>query len=619
MNFTRIQSETEKPFAIDFCLIEADGAHPKALDRLSAEEVFEVLEISHISDAMSRIGRPDPGHPLLGSGDVFYNAYDTEFSHSLDGSLGVLSYQFYCAGIGGDLAVICYPNSTAIEDRLGIAEMLSEVIRIALMTGCLIAPPKHHVLIGFSLRSDLAVTSDLPFYKRQLSNVGGKVVTAGGPVDFEIVHQVKDLRRLMTPPSLSLRQGKTAYLISTRFVDIALHAAPRVSLAKIGKSLGLEKLDLERDLPGYTKARMDLVKEDHFDYFRLYGVTDCEICLRYWIRILAFAQEVVGVDDVPVSAGALAVQLCLKTMREGGFDYETVFDIYEKEVLDWQVTQKGPRRQKQMVIGGDRAFHEHFAIMGFHGGRNECYWVGPVEPDMWIDFDMIGAYTTGLVVFRRICFRLSFETCFLKDFLGDVVGVAWVEFYYPKPVRYPCLPVRSEKRGLIYPLSGRTYATAPELELAHAQGAKIRILRGVVWPWEETPEDERIFEPFVRKIRELRKAYQHDAVFEEYAKLLGNSVYGKTAQSLRDSNAFDISLLDSKKIGPSALTNGVIAAHVTGFVRAVLGEIIHRIPEHRTVLSATTDGFLTNAREDEIDLSGPLCQRFLGLCERVES
>ena len=48
-----------------------------------------------------------------------------------------------------------------------------------------------------------------------------------------------------------------------------------------------------------------------------------------------------------------------------------------------------------------------------------------------------------------------------------------------------------------------------------------------------------------------------------------------------------------------------------------MGEILHRIPQDRTVVSATTDGFLTNARYEEIDLSGPLCRMFGDLRERI--
>ena len=619
MEFIRTQSETEKPFQIDYCLIEGDGNHPKALGRLTPEEANEALAKSHIAEAIARIGHEDPSEPLLGTGDVFYNAYDAEWTEIAPGVLGVLSYQFYASGPGGDLAVICYPNSMAIEDRLSLAEMMGEVMRLALATGCLLSIPAEQVLIGFSTRSDLAVTSDLPGYKQRLTNVGGKVATAQGGIDFEIVHKLKDVQRLMTPPALIVRQGEISHTVSTRIVDISLHAPPRAALADLGEVLGIEKLNLERDLPGYFKSQMQLVKNDHFDYFRDYGIRDSEIALRYWLRIVAFAKEVVGVDDAPVSAGALAVQYCRGTMTEAGLDYASLFDVHEKEVIEWDVSTGRRRTRKRMVVGGDRAFHEQFAIEGFHGGRNECYTCGPSEVDQWIDVDMIGAYTTGMVSVRRIAFRKSFETRRLKDFLGDVLGVAWIEFRYPKPVQYPGLPVRSDERGLIYPLAGQTYATAPEIALAVRQGCKIVIRRGVIWPWEDDPDDVRIFEPFVRKIRALRKEYEHDAVFDEYAKLLGNSVYGKTAQSLRDRNAFELATLDSRKIGPSAITNAAISAHVTGFVRATIGEMLHGIPAHRTVVSATTDGFLANAREDEIDLSGPLCQRYIDLCRRVQA
>lgn len=619
MEFIRTESQTDKPFAIDYCLIEAEGKHPRALDQLADDEVLDALAENHIAEAIARIGRPDPGHPLLGTGDTFYGAYDAEWTPITDSVIGVDSYQFYFSGIGGDLAVICYPNSPAVDDRLTLAEMLGEVVRLALATGCLIAAPKALELAGFSLRSDLAVTADLPVYKRRLTNVGGKVATATGDIDFEIVHKLKDVKRMMTPPAVSIQQGEACFIISTRFVDIALHAPPRAALANLGESLGIKKLELEKDLPGYKKSCMSAVKRDHFDYFRHYGIRDAEITLLYWLRIIAFAKEVVGVDDPRVSSGALAVTYCLQSMEEAGLDYTALFDVHEKDVIEWDVSTGRRRTRQRMVVGGERAFHEHFAIEGFHGGRNECFQCGPSDLDQWIDVDLVGAYTTGMVSVRRIAFSQSFETRRLKDFLGDVLGVAWIDFSYEKPVRFPGLAVRSEERGLIYCLAGQTYATAPEIALAVSQGCTITIRRGVIWLWEDDPDDIRIFEPFVRKIRALRKGYAHDPVFEEYAKLLGNSVYGKTAQSLRDRKAFELATLESRKIGPSALTNAAIAAHVTGFVRAVIGELLHRIPAHRVVASVTTDGFLTNAREDEIDLSGTLCQRYLDLCRRVEA
>ncbi|WP_429054085.1 hypothetical protein [Aeromonas rivipollensis] len=74
----------------------------------------------------------------------------------------------------------------------------------------------------------------------------------------------------------------------------------------------------------------------------------------------------------------------------------------------------------------------------------------------------------------------------------------------------------------------------------------------------------------------------------------------------------------SKKIDRSAITNAYFAAHTTGIVRAVLSEILAAIPANKTVISATTDGLLTDATYEELDLSGPLCRRFQALGERLD-
>lgn len=328
---------------------------------------------------------------------------------------------------------------------------------------------------------------------------------------------------------------------------------------------------------------------------------------------------------LPVSAGALAVQLCRRTFEENGLDYEELFGLEEKTKTIWDPVRQ--RLTKKSIVEQDemRSFHEHFAIKCFHGGRNECLQVGFSELHysyetfrLAHDYDLIGAYPTGMVLIREINYAKSFQTQELAEFLGDVMGFALVDFDYPEDVKYPALPVRCDERGLLFPLQGRSYATAPELALAHAQGAKITILRGVIYPWKD-PDGKRIFAPFVREIRRLRKQYPKGSVSEQTAKLLGNSLYGKTGQGLRDKTAFDTHIMESLKVPHSGLTNAPIAALTTGFVRAVIGEILHRLPQHCKVFSVTTDGILTDAREDELDLSGPLCQRYLQLCEMVQS
>ncbi len=96
-------------------------------------------------------------------------------------------------------------------------------------------------------------------------------------------------------------------------------------------------------------------------------------------------------------------------------------------------------------------------------------------------------------------------------------------------------------------------------------------------------------------------------------------MYGKVCQSLRPKNVLDTRKVSSVRLKPSPITNPAIGAYVTGFIRAILAEILNRIPRERTVLSVTTDGFLSDVTEEEIAvcLTGLLCRRFQALCEEI--
>lgn len=209
---------------------------------------------------------------------------------------------------------------------------------------------------------------------------------------------------------------------------------------------------------------------------------------------------------------------------------------------------------------------------------------------------------------------------------------ALVDFSHKPDTRFPVFAVRVGDRGLVFPLRGTTYATAPEIKAAHDIGCDIQIRWGVILPWHkhEMPED-RLFYSFVKGVRTMRDDYKvaekkraaaagdsvQDLLEEQYVKLLGNSLTGKCSQGLRPKNVYDTRGAHSVKLQHSAITNPAIAAHITGFVRAVLAEILNRIPRHHVVVSATTDGFLSSAGEGDIDLSGDLCRRFQKLCDWV--
>ena len=121
-------------------------------------------------------------------------------------------------------------------------------------------------------------------------------------------------------------------------------------------------------------------------------------------------------------------------------------------------------------------------------------------------------------------------------------------------------------------------------------GADINVKDGYRVDW--IPGSIRLFEDIARQIGEIRaeaKAQQPpDLVLDKTVKEIVNSVYGKIAQSVagmriikdeRDQRrVFNTMYGMSDRLGPSAITNAMMAAYCTGLVRALLLETIGRLP-----------------------------------------
>jgi hypothetical protein len=132
-------------------------------------------------------------------------------------------------------------------------------------------------------------------------------------------------------------------------------------------------------------------------------------------------------------------------------------------------------------------------------------------------------------------------------------------------------------------LEGKSWCTGPELVVAIGMGAKIIPEGGYRVDW--IPGSIRLFEDIARQIGEIRveaKAQQPpDHVLDKTVKELVNSVYGKIAQSvagmriIQDDRSsrrrvFNTMYGTSDRLGPSAITNAMMAAYCTGLVRALL-------------------------------------------------
>jgi hypothetical protein len=143
--------------------------------------------------------------------------------------------------------------------------------------------------------------------------------------------------------------------------------------------------------------------------------------------------------------------------------------------------------------------------------------------------------------------------------------------------------------------------------LAQQLGAKIELLNGIILP---AADDIRPFEAFVVECTARRNQHEKGTLENLFWKEMTNGTYGKTAQGVREKKCFNSRTGDSLQLPPSKITNPFIAAFVTSFVRATLGEVLARLPPHVAVSNATTDGFLSTVTEEEVRAAegGRLCE-----------
>ncbi|HCH3385730.1 TPA: hypothetical protein NKU35_003447 [Vibrio parahaemolyticus] len=392
--------------------------------------------------------------------------------------------------------------------------------------------------------------------------------------------------------------------IKIKFYDTMLLAPTGQSLEAIGELLGLEKIKLPE---GYTKDRMGEFLENEPELFEQYAIRDAIIAVRYFEKYCQFCEEE-GLSGRPYTVGGVALNLYKESV---GQDLPKLFGQTQLKKEIYNETTGKFRTIKSYVSTDDKIISEEFVKRTYHGGVNSSHQIGPTAIRIWSDIDIKSCYTAILNNLRNLNYAKSFMSTNLDDFLHDIMGFARVEFSFPEDTQYPCLPVRTDKYGLVYPLEGESWCTAHELVVAKRAGATISIKQGVIIPWAE--DGEYVFRDFMKHVRQQRNYYKSigNVFYEKLWKEIGNSLYGKLAQGLRSNKTgYDIFLQYSKKLPPSAITNAYFASYTTGLARALMFEQIHSIAKTREINNITTDGYATTASLEDVDTSGPISQIF---------
>lgn len=558
---------------------------------------------------------------VISSDLTLYIGFDTEYVFNPETQQNdILSYQSYVVlPDNTGISNIIYPPDSQKKSRLSFKDFLFQTITPLLETGVITKWPGIINIYAHFIRADIASFANFwSDYKILLKGIRGTVSSFKNRYGIDFDEQQE--RRVKTEQIMFDKRTSPPRCSNVAFIDTLLITPGGMGLAECGELLGLPKLTIPAPY-SITNMREYLLGDRAG--FEAYALRDAEIAVRYALQVRNFCARELMIDRVPATIGAMAVSRFTKTLKENNMSPEVCLGTHIKTRELWLTEKQAFRTIKNPASVPSRELFETFPINCYHGGRNECFMMGVTPSDHWYDYDLAGAYTTGLLDILTPDYgniRLSKNP---DDYCGHVMGFALVTFRFPESVPYPSLPVRTDQYGLFFPLSGESWATAPEIELALSLGAEMTIHSGIIVPWicDTSPhnsESTSVFLPFVQQVRENRNRHIKGSLEEKFWKEIGNSLYGKLAQGLRAKTAFDTARGLNRSLPPSSVTQPFFAAHVTGFIRAVVGELMNALPSDSSVVSVTTDGFLTNCPLDKINMSGPLSSRFQSLCDIVD-
>lgn len=558
---------------------------------------------------------------VISSDLTLHIGFDTEYVFNPETRQNdILSYQSYVVlPDNTGISNIIYPPDSQKKSRLSFKEFLCQTITPLLETGVITKWPGIINIYAHFIRADIASFANFwSDYKILLKGIRGTVSSFKNRYGIDFDEQQE--RRVKTEQIMFDKRTSPPRCSNVAFIDTLLITPGGMGLAECGELLGLPKLTIPAPY-SITNMREYLLGDRAG--FEAYALRDAEIAVRYALQVRNFCARELMIDRVPATIGAMAVSRFTKTLKENNISPEVCLGTHIKTRELWLTEKQAFRTIKTPASVPSRELFETFPINCYHGGRNECFMMGVTPSDHWYDYDLAGAYTTGLLDILTPDYgniRLSKNP---DDYCGHVMGFALVTFRFPESVPYPSLPVRTDQYGLFFPLSGESWATAPEIELALSLGAEMTIHNGIIVPWicDTSPhnsESTSVFLPFVQQVRENRNRHIKGSLEEKFWKEIGNSLYGKLAQGLRAKTAFDTARGLNRSLPPSSVTQPFFAAHVTGFIRAVVGELMNALPSDSSVVSVTTDGFLTNCPLDKINMSGPLSSRFQSLCDIVD-
>lgn len=568
-------------------------------------------------------------NPETGKNDILCYSYcvqvgDKSFSGVKHTDMAKLIKQCRDQGLSKDEEMDKRKQLTKKGYKISFDKFIQELLIKAKSRGFIDEWPEYTYIYAHFLRADIASFEEFwniginnKNRKNALTTVQGTVTSGRGAYGIDLDSIGRSKYKIENTKFYS--SSNNAFETKVRFIDTMLLSS-KASLEELGLQCGFPKMKL----PDNMIERMDDLYCNDISLFNRYAIRDAAIALEYGLRMQKFAlvdlREDIGLElnSLPSTLGNLGVSLFRHTC--GSTDAMHDFLGYEtRKKQYYHAKSNSIRNSYDIAKTVSREYTDNLAVSALYGGCNFGAYFGVSEKRDYFDFDLSGAYTTSLVSCLKCDYANTFESKNIEDYLGHTMGFAYVRFKHPEGIRFPVMPCRTDLRGIYYPMEGETYVTSPELQLAYDIGCEIEILHGMVIPWVEGSTS--MYKDFTTIIRKQRAKYKKEGneINSHLWKLIGNTLYGKTLQGCNNSKGLDLATGLSKNIPYSPVTNAHYGAYCTSFVRATMLEVILRLPSEVQLISATTDGFLTDATPEQLEqcLDGPLAQRFQQICNEV--
>lgn len=527
---------------------------------------------------------------------VLLIGFDTEFFRTSETENEVLSYQYAAMVLERDVRTppsrwegIVVP---APGKRISLPDLITIAASDIYTTDSTVVLPSTIYLVGHFLRADIPAFSEF----KEASKIE--------LLKLDSVRKTFINMRERITTNIEVVGGRQNVDVSVR--DTLLLAAGGKSLADIGELVEMPKVILHKDPKKEMaiKKQMNALRADDWDLYREYAMTDARIVREYAVRLVRLSQELAGQFKIPITLSALGVTLLEKFWKDTKQDLVTMSGRETIKSRNYNKKKKRSYKLTERPLVKKLHYNEAFLTECFHGGRNEQFQFGPMSHGDWVDYDIKSAYLTAMAMVGAADWKGLKEIESLKELLSyKAIDLAFAEidFEFQGAIKFPCLPVRT-LNGLIFPLKGATCVPIAEVLLARRMGAKLKFNHGVFIPTDRSKEG-RPFLDFAKSCLERRQKHAKGTLENAFWKEIVNSTYGKTAQSLMKKRVYDLRDRESKPLPASRITNPAYAAFISGFCRATVSEILDRLEPDTEVCSVTTDGFLSQAIDEEIELA----------------